>query len=107
VQICDIECSPEQLSIATMSHGWWVRDPGPLILLYVVLLALVAFGTIWHAVRRSALGPVLAWTATVLSFGALVVFPTSDAFKPFLLPALILALIAGLAALQMQLARSE
>jgi hypothetical protein len=107
VQICDRGCSPEQLSIVTMSHGWWVQDLGPLLLLFVVLLALVAFGTTWHAVRRFALGSVLAWTATVLSFWAYVAVRTAEAFKPFLLPALILALVAGFAALQMQLACSD
>jgi hypothetical protein len=109
VQICDLGCSTQQLSIMTMSQGWWVQDLGPSILLYVGLLALVAFGTTWHAIRRSALGSVLVWTATVLSFWAWAAFgaPVGVAFKPFLVPALVLALIAGLAALQMQLARSE
>jgi hypothetical protein len=107
VQICDLGCSPQQLSIVTMSYGWWVQDLGPLILLLVVLLALVALGTTWHVVRRPARGSVLAWTATVLSCWAFAAFHTPVAFKPILLPALILALVAGFAALQMQLARSD
>ena len=86
-----------------------MQDLGPLILLYVGLFALVAFGTTWHALRRSALGSVLVWTATVLSFWAWAAFgaPVGAAFKPFLVPALVLALVAGFAALQMQLTRSD